>query len=74
MRKRGKDLGKLREVVKILAEGATLQARYRDHALMGTWQPSRDCHIEDDWVLIYTPEPNALRLERTSTHSDLFKE
>ena len=74
MRKRGKDLGKLREVVRILAEGAPLEARHRDHALIGFWQPSRDCHVEDDWVLIYTPEPDALRLERTGTHSDLFRE
>jgi mRNA interferase YafQ len=74
MRKRGKDLSKLREVVKLLAEGAPLPTRHRDHALIGPWQASRDCHIEDDWVLIYTPEANSLRLERTGAHSDLFSE
>jgi len=73
MRKRGKDLNKLRGVVKLLAEGSPLQAKHRDHALIGPWQPSRDCHIEADWILIYTPDKSSLRLERTGAHSDLFK-
>ena len=73
MRKRGKDLSKLREVVKQLAVGKLLDPRLRDHALIGQWQPSRDCHIEPDWILIYTTDEATLRLERTGTHSDLFK-
>ena len=73
MRKRGKDLDKLREVVKLLAEGMPLPADYRDHPLMGPWRSSRDCHIEADWILIYTLDKDWLRLERTGTHSNLFK-
>jgi len=73
MRKRGKDLAKLREVVKKLAAGKPLHAKHRDHALVGHWQPSRDCHVEPDWILIYTTDAESLRLERTGTHSDLFK-
>ena len=74
MRKRGKDLNKLREVVRRLAEGCPLPAKHRDHPLAGPWQPSRDCHIEPDWILIYTAGADSLRLERTGAHSDLFKE
>ncbi|MBI5675527.1 MAG: type II toxin-antitoxin system YafQ family toxin [Nitrospirae bacterium] len=73
MRKRGKDLRKLQEVVKLLADGTLLPANHRDHPLVGQWQPSRDCHIEADWILIYTADKEWLRLERTGTHSDLFK-
>ncbi len=73
MRKRGKDLSKLREVVKQLAVGKQLDPRHRDHALIGPWRPLRDCHIEPDWVLIYTTDEATLRLERTGTHGDLFK-
>jgi mRNA interferase YafQ len=73
MRKRGKNLRQLQEVVKLLAEGIPLPANYRDHPLIGSWQPSRDCHIEANWVLIYTADNDSLRLERTGTHSDLFK-
>ena len=73
MRKRGKDLQKLQEVVKLLAEDIPLPANYRDHPLIGPWQPSRDCKIEANWILIYTADKDSLRLERTGTHSDLFK-
>jgi mRNA interferase YafQ len=73
MRKRGKDLGKLQEVVKLLAEGVPLPEYYKDHPLIGPWRPSRDCHIEADWILIYTSDEDSLRLERTGSHSDLFK-
>jgi len=73
LRKRGKDLGSLREVVRLLAEGAPLPPNHRDHGLTGPWESSRDCHIEPDWILIYTADKRSLRLERTGTHSDLFK-
>ncbi len=35
----------------------------------------RDCHVESDWVLIYTLMENGghVRFERTGTHSDLFR-
>jgi len=73
MRKRGKDLSKLQRVVKMLAQDLTLPQRFKDHALTGDWQSSRDCHIEPDWLLIYTSDDRSLRLERTGTHSDLFR-
>ena len=73
MKKRGKDLSKLREIVSDLAEGKTLSTKHKDHPLIGEWKPSRDCHIEPDWLLIYTADDESLRLERTGSHSDLFK-
>ena len=73
MIKRGKNLSKLRKVVTLLATDEILDAKYRDHSLVGQWQPARDCHIEPDWILIYTITESTLRLERTGTHSDLFK-
>ncbi len=73
MRKRGRDLDKLRELVRLLVEGTPLPVTYRDHPLIGPWRPSRDCHIEADWILIYTSDKDSVRLERTGTHSDLFK-
>jgi mRNA interferase YafQ len=73
IRKRGKDLNKLQEVVKLLARDTPLPMNYRDHPLVGPWQTSHECHIEADWILIYIADENSLRLERTGTHSDLFK-
>ena len=73
IRKRGKDLVKLQEVVRLLAAGVALPSKHRDHQLIGSWAPSRDCHVEPDWILIYTDDPESLRLERTGTHADLFR-
>lgn len=73
MTKRGKDLDKLKAVVRHLSEGRVLELKHRDHPLIGEWRGSRDCHIEPDWLLIYTTDAMTLRLERTGTHSDLFK-
>ena len=73
MRKRGKDIDKLKVIVKILAQRKPLDSRHRDHPLTGSWKNSRDCHVEPDWVLIYTSDEHSLRLERTGSHSDLFK-
>jgi len=70
--KRGKDLDKLKVIVRNLAEGKALDPKHRDHPLIGEWRGSRDCHIESDWLLLYTTDDNELRLERTGTHGDLF--
>ena len=73
LRRRGKDVGKLRTVVGQLARGKALAAKQRAHALTGMWKHYRDCHIEPDWILIYSMDRNNLRLERTGSHNDLFE-
>ncbi len=72
--KRGKELAKLKAVLDWLIAGDELPARFRDHPLRGNFAGSRDCHIEPDWILIYTliENGNHVRFERTGTHSDLF--
>ena len=52
LKKRGKDLEKLGDVVRLLAADEPLEEKHRDHALIGRWVGSRDCHIEPDWILI----------------------
>ena len=73
--KRGKDLEKLKTVLDLLIEGDALPVQYKDHPLRGNFAGSRDCHLEPDWLLIYTLTENGglVRLERTGTHSDLFR-
>ena len=74
-KKQNKDLDKLFEVVNILADGGTLDARYRDHDLSGNYQGTRECHIESDWLLVYEirDEVLVLMLYRLGTHSELYK-
>ena len=74
MLRRGKDINKLETVVSILARGEQLPAKYKDHALSGDLEGLRDCHIENDWLLLYYIEDNVLvlTLTDTGTHADLL--
>lgn len=74
-KKQNKNLDKLFEVVNILADGGSLDARYRDHDLSGNYNGTRECHIESDWLLVYEirDEVLVLILYRLGTHSELFK-
>lgn len=74
-KKQNKNLDKLFEVIDILANGGTLDAKYRDHDLTGNYKGTRECHIEPDWILIYEIQNNVLvlMLYRLGTHSELFK-
>ena len=73
--RRGQDLAKLKAMLERLIEGDPLPPECKDHPLRGDFAGSRDCHIQSDWVLIYTlTEKGAhVRFERTGTHSDLFR-
>lgn len=70
--KRGKDMGKLREVIRLLLVNKPLPRALNDHPLKGEWKSHRDLHIEPDWVLIYWATDTELRLERCGSHADLF--
>ena len=69
---RGKDMSKLRDVIRLLLAGKPLPRELGDHPLKGEWKPSHDLHVEPDWVLIYCVDGVAVRFERTGTHADLF--
>ena len=72
--KRGYNINLLTDVIKTLANGETLDAKYRDHQLSGNYGSFRECHIQPYWLLIYEIEDDKLilYLSRTGTHSDLF--
>lgn len=72
VKRRGKDMAKLRTVLTMLARQVALPPEYRDHALRGDWIGFRDLHIEPDWLLLYRIECNEVQLARSGTHSDLF--
>jgi mRNA interferase YafQ len=74
MERRGKDTLKLKRIITLLIEDKALPEKLRDHSLIGNYSGSRDCHIEPDWLLVYTlSEDNThVTFERTGTHADLF--
>ncbi len=74
VRKRGKDMAKIKELMCLLIDKKPLPMHYKDHPLKGQWSSFRDAHIEPDWLLIYKVNSNEVRFERTGRHIDLFDE
>jgi len=74
-KRRGLDLSLLAAVIDTLLAGQALDAKHRDHALVGEYAGFRECHILPDWLLIYSINQATLILfaSRTGTHSDLFE-
>lgn len=73
VKKQNKDLAKLRALIEKLVAGQLLDPKYKDHQLFGNWEGHRDCHLESDWLVIYRITADNLYLERTGSHSELFK-
>ncbi len=74
MKKRGKNISKLTNVLSLLATGNPLPPQYKDHQLSGNLQDFRECHMEPDWLLMYQIYEDTLILSATATgsHADLF--
>lgn len=74
MKKQGKDLTLLNEVIEMLRQGITLEQKYNDHQLKGKFNRFRECHIQPDWLLMYMIDEGILTLTlvNTGSHSDLL--
>ena len=70
---KGKNLRILQEAVDTLAAGKPLPAKYRDHALTGSFSRYRECHLQPDWLLMYEicNDIMVLVLVRTGSHAKL---
>jgi mRNA interferase YafQ len=73
-KKRNKNLGALREIMKKIEHEEKLSLKLKDHILSNNWIGHRELHIEPDWLLIYKliHKDNVVIFVRTGTHSDLF--
>ena len=84
MGKRDKNIDKLETVMLDIIHERPLSPLRRDHALTGKWTGFRECHLEDDWLLVYrldaipkgertTDGPaESVTFARTGSHADLF--
>ena len=76
LKKQGKDLNKLQEIVIKLSNNELLDEKYKNHKLTDdrNYKNCYECHIEPDWLLIYKmkDEELILLLFATGSHSDLF--
>ncbi len=73
IKKQHKDLSILQFVITELINDQELDAKYKNHQLIGNWKNHSECHLEPDWLLIYRISSNNLYLERTGSHSELFR-
>ncbi len=73
IQKRKYDIDELLKIIGKISKREKLAPKHKDHKLKGHLKECRGCHINPDWPLIYWIRGKDLILERTGTHSDLFK-
>lgn len=72
--KRGFKMEFFKDVVDLLTENGSLPPQYKPHKLSGNYAGLWECHIKNDWLLIWDQNDTTLTLLfiDTGTHSDLF--
>lgn len=73
----GWKIARLDAVMDLLIDGMILSTKHKDHALQGSWQGVRDCHIESDWLLLYeigvdTDGTEVINFHATGSHAHVF--
>ena len=60
--------------LRILVEKGSLPQNYKPHKLSGKYRGLWECHLQPDWLLIWSQDDDKLILQLidTGTHSDLF--
>lgn len=65
---------KLYNVVCLLKKGKKLPKKFKPHKLIGNYKGCLECHIENDFLLIWIDKENdIINLIRLGSHSELFK-
>ena len=74
-KRKGKNVKDLWDVVAILLSDGELPASYKPHMLHNEFAGCWECHIEDDWLLVWKQNDYKLTLllTNTGTHEDLFR-
>ncbi len=74
IKKQGKDVQKLKNVISKLADGLILEEKYKNHILNDNknYKNCGECHIEPDWLLVYKYKDDELilLLVATGSHPD----
>lgn len=72
----GKDIKKVTVLYMIVAKllnGEDIPVEYKPHSLKGEWKDYMECHVEDDYLLIWFDKvENVITLVRLGSHSELF--
>ena len=65
-------MNELQEVMENLINQVPLGAKFRDHGLTGNNKGFRECHVQPDWLLVYSIDENVISFTRTGSHAELF--
>lgn len=66
-------MASLLKVLQLLAKGDPIPAKMRPHAHKGNYKGCIECHIGNDFLLIWMDESaSIIRLLRLGSHSELF--
>jgi mRNA interferase YafQ len=74
-KKRNYKIPLLENAMRLLREKGEVPPILNPHKLSGNYKGLWECHLTPDWLLIWKQddELREIFLERTGTHSDLFK-
>ena len=73
-KKRGLDLSLINDLFELLELTGNIPSKYKPHKLTGNYAGFSECHIQNDWLLVWAKDETnkEILLTRTGTHSDLF--
>ena len=62
------------EILKKLENGESVPARYKPHNLIGDYKDCMECHVGNDFLLIWIDKfSDTVEIVRIGTHSELFE-
>ena len=72
-KKRGLNMELLKTAIRLLEADGQLPQSYRPHKLSGNYKGCMECHVQNDFLLIWVDEKNdIIELVRLGSHSELF--
>ncbi|MBO7118121.1 MAG: type II toxin-antitoxin system YafQ family toxin [Bacteroidales bacterium] len=64
----------LKAVLQQLRDNGKVDASYKPHRLSGEYNDCMECHVQNDFLLIWIDESlHQIKLVRLGSHPDLFK-
>lgn len=74
-RRNGKNMEELRDVLRMLEQDGRVPDEYSPHLLHEEYAGCWECHIEDDWLLVWRQDDARLTMlmTNTGTHDELFR-
>ena len=72
-KKQKRELKELKDVMEMLIQQKPLPIKYRDHKLLGELRDCRECHVENDWLLVYRTTEDEITFVAIGSHAELFK-